>query len=247
MDKLGEKVIIPDWPAANSVKAFTTTRVGGVSQTPYDSLNLGDHVGDELERVARNRAKLGELLGPAVKPVWLEQVHGTEVLRLDSLPDSIPRADASTTRQPNLACAVLTADCLPILLCSKQGDWVAAVHAGWRGLASGVLDNAISCFSGKKSDLMAWLGPAIGANRFEVGDDVKQAFCSADESFANHFCSYGEKYLADLYAIAGQKLGAMGIDVYGGEHCTYTDSDRFYSYRRDGKTGRMASVIWIQS
>lgn len=240
--------IAPDWPALPQVRACTTTRSGGMSDYPFDSLNLADHVGDDPIRVAANRRRLEELLGLPAPPAWLQQVHGVEVAHLTtSRLDSPPRADAAITRERGVACAVLTADCLPVLLCDQQGTQVAAVHAGWRGLAEGVLEATVQAMAVSGDRLLAWLGPAIGAHAFEVGEEVRAAFYSRDPWCGDAFRPARDGHWgADLYALARRRLHTLGITaVYGGGWCTYSDARRFYSYRRDGETGRMASLIWL--
>lgn len=237
--------ITPDWPAPANVHALTTTRCGGVSVPPYDTLNLGDHVGDEAAAVAENRRRLLDALSLPAEPRWLSQVHGT--CATDALAVSPGcEADASYTDQSGVVCAVLTADCLPLLLCDREGHHVAAVHAGWRGLLNGVIERTIEVM-GATSPLLVWLGPAIGPKAFEVGDEVRQSFIEVDAGAARAFASSADgRWLADIYALAEMRLKAAGVTaVYGGDHCTYSEPERFYSYRRDGQTGRMASLIWI--
>lgn len=235
--------ITPDWPAPPNVRALITTRSGGVSAGPYDSLNLGDHVGDDPVSVARNRALLARHL-PA-EPRWLEQMHGTRIVRADAV-EGRTQADGAVTRQPNVVCAVMTADCLPVLLCETSGSAVGIVHAGWRGLLSGVIEAALAQM-GPASGLMAYLGPAIGPAAFEVGDEVRAAFMRHSSAAASAFAPQGAgKWLADLYALARQRLAAAGVTpVYGGGFCTFREAGRFYSYRRERVTGRMASLIWL--
>ena len=241
----------PNWSAPPSVCAFVTTRKGGVSQTPYDSFNLADHVGDNAQCVARNRQRLCEMLSLPQEPQWLRQAHGTRALIADEIRAiSPPEADASHTQKTGVVCAVLTADCLPILLCDRQGAHVAAIHAGWKGLAAGIIEATINAMNTRPHQLLAWLGPAIGPRAFEVGPDVYQAFLPTHKNAASAFTPFGKnKWLADIYMLARQKLVASGVTaVDGGDFCTYTDQQRFFSYRRDGeKTGRMAAVIWIKS
>jgi YfiH family protein len=244
-------LIIPDWPAPLNVRSMQTTRLGGVSTAPYDSLNLGMHVGDDVLRVARNRMLLNRIL-PS-EPVWLEQVHGTVVADADRA-SCVPQADACIARRG--VCVVMTADCLPVLLCDKQGSVVAAVHAGWRGLAAGVIDAAVHAMDVSPDNLMAWLGPAISQDAFEVGDEVRATFMDADAATATAFTpshlkgegrGEGDKWQADIYALAGRRLQLLGVtDVYGGDRCTYRESDQFFSYRRDGVTGRMGTFIWLE-
>lgn len=238
-------VITPDWPAPQRVRAFTTTRLGGVSLHPYDSLNLGDHVGDDPAAVAENRHRLRTELRLPAEPRWLSQVHGTSCC--DAATVDMPiEADAQFTDRPGVVCAVLTADCLPLLLCDGAGTRVAAVHAGWRGLLNGVIENSVQRIGGE--GVMAWLGPAIGPTAFEVGEEVREAFAAHDAGANSALAPKGDgKWLADIYQLARQRLAACGVgQVYGGDLCTHSDSGRFYSYRRDGETGRLASLIWME-
>ncbi|OWF74525.1 hypothetical protein B4903_20865 [Yersinia frederiksenii] len=240
------KLILPDWPAPASVKACSTTRHGGISEFPYDSLNLGTHVGDIAATVITNRQRLVEQGQLPQMPVWLEQVHGTRVLHLDGSAISDVQADAVYSRVAGQVCAVMTADCLPVLFCSLAGDEVAAAHAGWRGLCAGVLEQTMAQFNAAPSSIIAWLGPAIGPQQFEVGEEVKQAFIDIDTQAAAAFIPAGTKYLADIYLLARQRLQAAGIHaIYGGDHCTVSEKQQFFSYRRDGITGRMASLVWL--
>ena len=240
--------IIPHWPAPARVRAATSTRHGGVSPPPFDSLNLAGHVGDRAEHVAANRRRLGEALGLPADPHWLSQVHGTTVVDLDSGPDGLPEADASTTRRANTVCAVLTADCLPVLFCDRAGRQVAAAHAGWRGLAAGVLEATVAAFDAPPGELLAWLGPAIGPRAFEVGEAVRQAFCVVDPTATEAFvASRPGHWRADIYALARQRLARAGLTrVYGGGRCTFSEAGDFYSFRRAAETGRMASLIWLE-
>lgn len=237
--------IIPDWPAPARVQALQTTRLGGVSPRPYDSLNLGDHVGDERPNVFANRQLLQQKIGG--KPLWLHQVHGLTVLDA-GLADSGAEADAAVAHESGLACAVMTADCLPVLFCDRAGTVVAAAHAGWRGLAAGILEHTVEKMGAPANQILAWLGPAIGPSAFEVGEEVRAAFVQQDDQADTAFVRKGEgKYLADLYCLARQRLVAAGVDrIYGGGWCTFNDSSRFFSYRRDGVTGRMGSFVWLQ-
>lgn len=240
------KLILPDWPAPANVKACSTTRHGGISEFPYDSLNLGTHVGDIAATVITNRQRLVEQGQLPQMPVWLEQVHGTRVLHLDGSAISDVQADAVYSRVAGQVCAVMTADCLPVLFCSLAGDEVAAAHAGWRGLCAGVLEQTMAQFNTDPSSIIAWLGPAIGPQQFEVGEEVKQAFIDIDTQAAAAFIPAGTQYLADIYLLARQRLQAAGIHaIYGGDHCTVSEKQQFFSYRRDGITGRMASLVWL--
>ncbi|KPQ01837.1 peptidoglycan editing factor PgeF [Marinobacter sp. HL-58] len=240
-------LILPDWPAPSGIRAACTTKHGGVSSAPWDTLNLGTHVGDSQQAVEQNRAILYEQLGLGAGCFgWLNQVHGTDVVELPATGQV--RADASVTSRAGDVCVVMTADCLPVLFCDASGSRVAAAHAGWRGLADGVLESTVARF-GNPASLLAWLGPAIGPDRFEVGPEVREVFLTNDPLAASAFvpspCREGH-YLADIYTLARQRLAAAGVlQVYGGGFCTVTDQERFFSYRRDGQTGRMASLITI--
>lgn len=244
--------IVPDWPAPANVHAFMTTRAGGVSQPPYDSMNPASHVGDRTEAVAENRRILRADL-PA-EPLWLNQVHGSCVAERAESAEP-PCADAGIARQAGEVRAVLTADCLPVLLCDRAGTVVAAAHAGWRGLAGGVLEETIGAMRAPPGELLAWLGAAIGPDEFEVGDEVRLAFMDRHPLAAVAFRpalpgtldEAPRKWLADIYALARIRLAAAGVEaVYGGGLCTVRDGRRFFSYRRDGTTGRMASLIWLE-
>jgi YfiH family protein len=238
--------IRPDWPAPAHVRALTTTRVGGFSTGRYESLNLGDHVGDDPQAVARNRARLCAALN-IPEPSWLRQVHGTDVVEATfGEPGGV--ADGAYTEMVGTVCAVLTADCLPVFLCDREGSKVAVVHAGWRGLAAGVIEAGVLALRTPGEELLAWLGPGIGPDAYEVGDDVREAFVGHEPEAAQAFRGNGEgKWLADMYVLARRRLQAMGVGaVSGGERCTVRERERFYSYRRDGATGRMASLIWIE-
>ena len=244
-----ESVIVPDWPAPRAVRALLTTRRGGVSCAPYASLNLGDHVGDDRSAVAANRALLRGALVGSGDPRWLAQVHGTRVVNAASCsPGNSPvQADASFAREQGVVCAVMTADCLPVLFCDEDGSVVAAAHAGWRGLLAGVLEATVAAMGVAAPALLAYLGPAIGPRAFEVGDEVRSAFVAADGALAAAFKpAQPGKWLADIYLLARLRLAALGlVRVYGGDFCTYRDVERFFSYRRDAQTGRMASMIWL--
>ena len=236
-------LITPDWPVPAHVKSLMTTRVGGVSVGPFASLNLGAHVHDDPLDVAENRRRLREFL-PA-EPVWLNQIHGTQIIQADTA-SGVPDADASYTRTPHTVCAVLTADCLPVLFCARDGSVIAAAHAGWRGLAAGVLEATLDAMQVPPDELIVWLGAAIGPGAFEVGPEVRDTFISSHPQSVAAFKSHQQKWLADIYALARLRLNACGVrTIYGGGLCTYTDAARFYSYRRDGTTGRMATLIWL--
>ncbi|KAF0101031.1 MAG: hypothetical protein FD187_227 [bacterium] len=272
--------IVPDWPAPTRVRALVTTRAGGVSVSPYDSMNPAAHVGDAPAAVAENRRILRQAL-PS-EPLWLNQVHGTRVVEVSLPPSQSPRsemkgavgdgsesplaplfqggevtpeADASVTRQPGLVCAVLTADCLPVLFCDDSGAVVAAAHAGWRGLAAGVLEETVRAMGVAPERMLAWLGPAIGPSSFEVGEEVREAFVAGNPMAGIAFRpalpgtldESPRKWLADLSMLARIRLAGIGVErVYADASCTFKDARRFFSYRRDGQTGRMASLIWFE-
>lgn len=235
-----------DWPAPAAIRAGVTSRHGGVSEGCYASYNLAGHVGDDPTAVAENRSRLRQRLQLPAEPRWLTQVHGIQVCT-DTAPGAV--ADASITQQPGQACVVLTADCLPVLLCDQAGQVVAAAHAGWRGLAAGVLAETVHRMAVPASHLLAWLGPAIGPTAFEVGEDVRSAFLAQDPEYARVFRAHTEdKWWMDIYAAARLQLNSLGLArIYGGGECTVTAADRYYSYRRDRQTGRMASLIWIST
>jgi purine-nucleoside/S-methyl-5'-thioadenosine phosphorylase / adenosine deaminase len=243
---VGLALLYPDWPAPPAVRAFVTTREGGLSTGPYASLNLGDHVGDEAAAVAANRRLLRTCL-PA-EPLWLRQVHGVDVADAGVACVGLPEADAAVARHPGRVCGVLTADCLPVLLCDTSGGVVAAAHAGWRGLLGGVLERTVEAMAVPPEQVLAWLGPAIGPAAFEVGAEVREAFVAEDPCAAAAFQSgvMPGKWWADLPALARQRLARQGVlRVHGGDSCTYRDGRRFFSYRRDGVTGRFGSFIWL--
>ncbi|MCY1527379.1 Laccase domain protein YfiH [compost metagenome] len=237
--------LTPDWPAPANVRACVTTRAGGVSLPPFDGLNLGDHVEDDPQAVAENRRRLTAALH--CEPAWLRQVHGIAVVEAD--PSVVAEADASWSATPGIASAVLTADCLPALFCDRAGTRVAAAHAGWRGLAGGVLEATLDALAVPAEDVLVWLGPAIGPQAFEVGPEVREAFLAshpqADAAFRPS--SNEGRYMADIYQLARIRLAARGVEaVYGGGFCTFSDTGRFYSYRRSARTGRFASLVWLE-
>ncbi len=237
-------LIKPNWPAPASIKAFCSTRSGGISQQPFAGLNLALHVNDNKASVEKNRQLLQEVSRHPQAPHWLTQTHSERVIRYDQKTIGAD-ADGVYSYDFQEVCVVMTADCLPVLLCSKKADFVAAVHAGWRGLASGILIRSIKQYA-KTEQLMAWIGPAISQKHFEVGQDVFDAFCNANPPFSKFFAVKPTgKYLADLAGIAEAQLTGLGIEVYQSDLCTYTDSEQFFSYRRDGQTGRMATMIWF--
>jgi polyphenol oxidase len=239
--------ITPDWPAPANVRAIATTRLGGVSAAPYDSLNLATHVGDDPAAVLENRRRLRAALTLAYEPLWLDQVHGTIVV--DAAVESAlpPPADASVAMSATRPCVVMTADCLPVLFCDRAGTRVAAAHAGWRGLVHGVLESTVRKLETPPGQLLAWLGPAIEPAAFEVGAEVKEAFTArhagADRAFVRN---ERDRWQADLYALAKIELRALGVDaIFGGGETGFAEGSRFYSYRRDGRTGRMATMVWL--
>ena len=237
----------PDWPAPATVRAAVTTRTGGVSGGPYAGFNLASHVGDAPEAVAANRARLRAALGLPREPAWLRQVHGTAIVdAARAAPDA--EADASFATAPGHCCAVLTADCLPILFCDAAGTRVAAVHAGWRGLAANIVGAAVAALATAPAGLLAWIGPGIGPGAYAVGPELRAAFCDRDPGCASAFRQDGTQWYADLAAIARRQIGALGIGWIGGAaQCTFEAADRYYSYRREPVTGRMASLVWLVS
>lgn len=245
---ISQHFVQPDWPAPNTIKAYSTTCSGGISVAPFESLNVALHVGDSPQNVNQNRQQLIES-GFLPNPQWLEQIHSIKVVEHQVL-DTCPKADATYTTNARQACVVMTADCLPILLCNQAGDWVASVHAGWRGLADGIVYETVKHYQGETS-LMAWIGPAISQTYFEVGDEVKELFVNNNNELEKYFkVSHKQKWLCDLTAIARYQLEQLSVSVYLSGLCTYQDSERFFSHRRAThqgltQTGRMATVIWI--
>jgi YfiH family protein len=241
-------MIIPDWPLPKGVHAVTSTRVGGVSTGQYRGLNLGAHVGDDPRHVAENRAVIKDMAAMPSAPVWLNQTHSSDVVTLSEPMTSIIDADASYTGSAGVVCCVMTADCLPILLCAQSGNAVAAVHAGWRGLADGIVEKSVALFG---EPVTAWIGPAIGPTAFEVGEEVVRAFVSHHSNAIAAF-EPGEqagKWMGNLSLLAKQRLVDAGVlenQIVESGLCTYSDEETFYSYRRDGQTGRMASFIWLE-
>lgn len=237
-----------DWPAPGRVRVLATLRTGGVSVAPYDSFNLAQHVGDDPARVAANRASLRERGGLPDEPLWLNQVHGCAVAIHDGPQASPPTADAAVAFEPGRVCAVMTADCLPVVLADRAGRRVGVAHAGWRGLAGGVVEATVQALGVPAADLVAWLGPAIGQAAFEVGPEVRAAFVQRLPAAEAAFLPGAPgKFQADLYALARAVLAQAGVaDVHGGGWCTATDRERFFSFRRDGRTGRMATLAWLE-
>jgi polyphenol oxidase len=246
--------ITPEWPAPVTVRALSSYRHGGVSAAPYGSLNLGDHVGDKPSNVAENRRRLAAAAGLPAEPQWLAQVHGTNVADLDASQlagapgGGLGAADACFSRQPRRVCAILTADCLPILLAADSGDLVAAAHAGWRGLAGGVIETLVTAVPAPPAKLMAWLGPAIGPQHFEVGAEVREMLLQNDAGAAAAFTPNARgRFMTDLGKLARRRLEALGVErIYGGGQCTFAGGDRYFSHRRDGTTGRQATLIWLE-
>ena len=240
--------IAPDWPAPPTVRAVATTRTGGESRAPYASLNLGAGTGDAPAAVARNRARVVSALGIQREPCWLDQVHGSDVVRAAHY-ERAPRADASVGRTGSPPCAVLTADCLPVVLCDTSGTRIGVAHCGWRGLARGVVASCIARMDRPGRELLAWLGPAIGPESYEVGPEVRDACLAATPGARRAFVPSRERkgrWLADLYAVAARQLESLGVErIHGGDFCTWRDGDRFFSHRRDGVTGRFATLAWI--
>lgn len=236
--------IVPEWPAPPHVRALITTRAGGCSTGPYSSLNLGLRTGDHVDAVAANRARLRAALPQ--EPKWLQQIHGCTVAEADALELETPEADASVARRPGIVCAVLIADCVPVLFTNRGGSVVAIAHAGWRGLAGGVIERSVAAIGEPPGDLLAYLGPGIGPRAFEVGPDVRDAFLANNPRDAAAFAPHAPgKWLADLFLLIDRRLRRAGVrHLFGGGTCTYSDPSRFFSYRRDRTTGRMAALIW---
>ncbi|TQV83022.1 peptidoglycan editing factor PgeF [Aliikangiella coralliicola] len=257
---MGDSFIHADWAAPKNVNALVTTRAGGFSQGVYASFNLAHHVDDEQAMVEKNRRKLESHIRQnrnikqyrerrsdnSISLFWLDQIHSNRCVRWET-PSCLVSADASYSSGSNQVCVVMTADCLPILLTNSRGNWVAACHAGWRGLANGVIENTIACYSGPASDLMAWIGPAISQPYFEVGAEVYDQFIALNAEHELFFePNSRHRFQFDFIGLARHKLSEAGIQVFGGKHCSFADDKRFFSYRRDGQTGRMASMIWFE-
>lgn len=244
------RFIYPNWPVPDNVNAVMTTRHGGVSQAPFGTLNLGTHVDDKPKDVSRNRAILKQSLNLPNEPLWLNQVHGSQIA--DHAKNQCgDDADAVISHQSGEVCAIMTADCLPVLFCNTRGDVIAGAHAGWRGLQSGILEKCVAGMDCNTEEILVWLGAAIGPDVFEVGEEVREAFMSVYAKSAPAFVLMDMqkgKWLADIYQLARVHLAEAGItqeNIYGGEYCTYSDETLFYSYRREARTGRMASLIWL--
>lgn len=245
--KLSPGYLLPDWPAPANVHALTTLRYGGYSSGPYTSFNLALHTGDEPLAVQKNRELLRSYFELPAEPIWLQQVHSNCLVEAGSTVINT-QADGCWSRTPGCVCAVMTADCLPVLICDRSGAKVAAAHAGWRGLYAGVITNAVTVLQADPAELMVWLGPAIGPLAFEVGLDVMELFTIKHHTNKSAFRPVdATHWLCDIYQLAKIELAALGVTaVHGGDQCSYADEQRFYSYRRDGITGRMASVIWLE-
>ncbi len=241
----------PEWSAPANIRAFVTTRQGGVSQREFASLNIAEHVGDDSARVAQNRRQIADEFPETTQWQWLNQVHGAQIHKAIHKAGELPQVlegDGLVTKEKGLVCCVMTADCLPVLFASRSGDEVAIAHGGWRGLAAGILTSTVDAMDCPPSDMVVWLGPAIGPCHFEVGPEVREVFLTlaVSEDMDNQFTPVGEKYLADLYGIAELQLRALGVEsISASRMCTYSDAEKFYSYRRDGRTGRMLSAIYI--
>jgi hypothetical protein len=237
-----------DWPAPEHVHAGTTLRHGGHSQGAYGAFNLAMHVGDSEQLVLANRQQLKAALNLSTEPAWLQQTHSKIVMRAEQVVDHVPEADASFTTQAGMTCVVMTADCLPLLVTDRQGSCVAAIHAGWRGLVNGIIEQTLSAMPVENNQLLVWLGPAIGPQAYEVGDDVRQMFIRHNKQAHQAFKQVDESHwLMDIYQLARQVLNRLNVEhIYGGEYCTFSETEKFYSYRRDKQTGRMASLIWFE-
>ncbi len=244
---LSDSWAVPSWAAPPNVRAVTTTRTGGYSKPPYQSLNLASHVGDRSDAVRANRRWLKDALQLPSEPIWLRQVHGTRIVHAGST-EKAPQADGSFATQPGVVCTVLTADCLPVLLCDRKGTRVAAAHAGWRGLSDGIIEAAVDSLGTSAEDLLAWLGPAIGPAAFEVGNEVRMRFLTQNQRATEAFRpSASGRWMADIYELARLRLRSRGVhQISGGGLCTLTDEARFFSYRRNRTTGRMATLIWLE-
>ena len=239
--------LLPDWPAPAHVHALTTLRQGGYSSGSFASFNLATHTGDDPVAVHKNRALLRSVFGLPAEPIWLHQVHGARVIE-GGAAVALAEADGSRTASVGTVCAVMTADCLPVLICDSAGKGVAAAHAGWRGLHAGVISTAVKSLGSRPTELLVWLGPAIGPSAFEVGPEVFQAFIARDANNVSAFRQTDdEHWLCDIYGLARIELAELGVtSIFGGDACTFTDQQRFFSYRRDRRTGRMASFIWLE-
>ncbi|WKX25837.1 purine nucleoside phosphorylase YfiH [Tatumella ptyseos] len=243
---MSKSLIVPNWSVPSTVRAVSTTRLGGVSGSPWQALNLGSHVGDELRAVTKNRELLTEIAQLPSEPFWLNQIHSQRVVEAAVASTEMIDADASFTRAAGKVCIVMTADCLPVLFTNRQGTQVAAAHAGWRGLCDGILENTVDTFDCSPEEIITWVGPAIGPDAFEVGAEVREAFIQTHHAAEQCFITHGNKYLANLPKLAELRLQHAGVNaIYHSHRCTFSEPEQFFSYRRDGQTGRMASLIWI--
>lgn len=242
--------LIPHWPTTNKIRAFCTTRHGGYSKFPYDSFNLSLNTRDNESDVLSNRKKLRQELYLKQEPFWLRQQHTNVVICVDNYYSTVPPiADASFSRRTNIVCAVLTADCIPILVCNRQETLIGAIHAGWKGILGGVIEQSIQSIAEDPENLLIWLGPAIGPTAFQVGKELVENFCNKIPQYSQAFSKWKDKYLANIYQLAIIQLKQLGVQyIYGGNYCTFSQQNTFYSYRRDGiNSGRMASLIWIRA
>lgn len=237
------QTIVPNWSAPSHVKAFTTTRIGGDSQSPFDALNLGTHVGDLPMVVDQNRSRVVDELHLPSKPTWLNQEHTVNIQTDDECFDGVP-CDGIYTQKKEQVCLVMTADCMPLLITDKSGSEVAAVHAGWRGLAGGIIEKSMLMFNAEPNDLLVWAGPTISKPNFEIGAEVKVALGGSEKHYSENLQRKGH-YFCDLYGLAGERVERLGADYFHSNECTYANERDFFSYRRDGKTGRMATLIWF--
>ncbi|TEW56777.1 peptidoglycan editing factor PgeF [Psychromonas sp. RZ22] len=245
------QLIKPNWAAPTHIHAYSTTRLGGVSEGEFAGLNLGMHVADNLSHVLENRLLLAEQFSDAPDFCWLNQTHSCDLIKLSSKTPQATNGDASWINSKQRTCVVMTADCLPVLVTDQQGSFVAAIHAGWRGLCDGIIEKSINHICTElainTSELLVWLGPCIGLNAFEIGDEVRNEFIAQDAKAADAFVAHNNKWLADLHQLAKLRLTAFnGVTITENNSCTFTDPELFYSYRRDGKTGRLATFIWIE-
>ncbi len=244
-----KRYVIPNWPAPSNVHAVSTTRIDGYSDAPFAGFNLSKSAGDTTTAVEQNRKQLQHDLKLPAAPVWLKQVHSNDVVHINDINDAnnTPIADAAIASQPHRVCTVLTADCLPLLVCNRQATEIAAIHAGWRGLLSGVIQATIMQMHSAPADLMVWLGPAIGPEVFELNHEIRLDFVQANPQNSANFYQRGDSWFADIYGLAKVALQSCNVHaIYGGDYCTYTQAEQFFSYRRDqGNTGRMASLIWL--
>ncbi len=240
------KFLQPNWSVPSCVKALVSTRLGGVSKAPYESLNVGRHVNDREKDVLTNRHKLIEAASLPSEPIWLNQIHSTEIIELESVvPNQTPTCDGVITSLKKIVCAVMTADCLPLFLCDQAGTQVALLHAGWRGLADGIIEKGIALFNESPQNIIAWAGPCISVDCFEIGAEVREQLGGPDSAY--RASSSSDKYYANLYQLTGERLAQLGVTNYSySEYCSFKNEALFFSHRRDQMTGRMVSLIWIE-